>query len=64
VPELAVVPIAHVGHWIWQLMYLAPLLVIAAALIASQTMERRNSGKYEREAEERAERELDDILSS
>ena len=62
-PELAALLIAHVGHWIWQLLYLAPLLLIAAALIASQIMERRNPGKYEREAEEQAERELDDILS-
>jgi len=55
--------VAHVGHWIWNLLYLAPILVITAALIVAQIMDRRNPGKYEREAEEQAERELDDILS-
>jgi len=59
----AVVLIAHVGHWIWQLLFMAPILVLAAALIVAQLMERRNPGKYDREAEEQAERELDDILS-
>jgi hypothetical protein len=39
------------------------LLVLAPALIFSQIMERRNPGKYGREAEARAERELDEILS-
>jgi hypothetical protein len=63
VADLAVQPVAHVGHWIWQLLFLAPILVLAAALIVSQSMERRDPGKYEREAEERAERELDEILS-
>jgi hypothetical protein len=43
-------------------LYLAPVLANAAALIASQLMERGNPGKYEREADERAEREVDDIL--
>jgi hypothetical protein len=62
VPDLGALPLAHVGHWIWQVLYLAPVLVIAAALIASQLMEWRKPGKYEREADERAERELDDIL--
>lgn len=62
-PDLAALPLAHIGHWIWQLLFLAPLLVLAAALIVSQILERRNPGKYERKAEERAERELDDILA-
>jgi hypothetical protein len=55
--------IAHVGHWIWQLLFMAPILVLAAALIIAQLADRRDPGRYEREAEERAERELDDILS-
>jgi hypothetical protein len=63
VPDVAVLSLAHVRHWIWQLFYLAPILMIAAALIASQILERRNPGKYEREADEQAERELDEILA-
>lgn len=55
--------IAHVGHWIWNLLFLAPILVLAAALIVAQIMDRRTPGRYDREAEEQAERELDDILS-
>jgi Flp pilus assembly protein TadB len=58
-----VFPIAHVGHWIWQLLIMAPILVLAAALIVAQLRNRRQPGRYEREAEERAKRELDEILS-
>ena len=54
--------IAHVGHWIWQVLLMAPILLPAAALIAAQLIDRRDPGRYEREAEERAERELDDIF--
>jgi len=56
--------VAHVGHWIWQLLMMVPFLVLAAALIVATVMDRRNPGKYEREAEEEAERKLDEILSS
>jgi cytochrome c-type biogenesis protein CcmH/NrfF len=60
-PELL---IAHVGHWIWQLLFMAPIILLAAALIVAQLMDRRNSEEPEREGEEQAERALDDILSS
>jgi Flp pilus assembly protein TadB len=60
----AMVLIAHVGHWIWQLLFMAPILLLAAALLIAQLLDRRDPGRYEREAEEQAERELDEILSS
>jgi hypothetical protein len=56
-------PLAHVGHWIWQLLFMAPIL-LAAALIVAQIRDRREPGRYECDAEDRAERELDEILSS
>jgi DNA-binding transcriptional ArsR family regulator len=63
VADPVVLPIAHIEHWIWQLLYLAPILAIAGALIVAQIMDRRDPGRYERGAEERAERALDEILS-
>lgn len=56
-------PMAHVGHWTWQLLILAPLLVIAIALLAAEVIERRGPGWDEREAQERAEDEVDEIVS-
>jgi hypothetical protein len=56
--------IAHVGHWIWELLVMAPVLLLALALLAAELMHRRHPGRYAREEEERAERELDEILSS
>lgn len=56
--------VAHVGHWIWELLVMAPLLLLALALLAAELFDRRDPGRYRREAEERAKRELDDILSS
>jgi hypothetical protein len=53
---------AHVAHWIWQLVYMAPLILIGIGIALAEIMDRRNPGKYEREAEEQAERELDEIL--
>jgi hypothetical protein len=53
---------AHVGHWIWQLVYMAPLILIGIGIALAEIMDRRNPGKYAREAEEQAERELDEIL--
>jgi hypothetical protein len=61
--ELDRLPMAHLGHWIWQLLIFAPLLAIAIALVAAEVIERRGPGWDEREAEERAEDELDEILS-
>jgi hypothetical protein len=62
VADPGVLPIARVGHWIWNLLYLAPILVIAGVLIVAQLIDRRNPGKYECEADEQAERELDEIM--
>jgi hypothetical protein len=56
--------IAHVGHWIWELLVTAPLLLLALAFFVAELMDRRHPGRYARESEERAERELDEILSS
>jgi hypothetical protein len=56
--------IAHVGHWIWELLVMAPVLLLALALLVAELLDRRDPGLYACEAEERAERELDDILSS
>jgi hypothetical protein len=63
VPDPGFLVPAHVGHWIWQLLIMAPLLLLAVALLVAEIMDRRNPGKYERQAEEQAERELDEILS-
>ena len=55
--------LAHVAHWIWQFLIMAPILLLAVALVVAQILDRRDPGRYEREAEEEAERGLDDILS-
>jgi len=64
VAEAGPLLIAHVGHWIWELLAMAPVLLLALALLVAELMDRRDPGSYRREAEERAERELDEILSS
>ena len=56
--------VAHIGHWIWELLVMAPFLLLALALLVTELMDRRAAGRYRREAEERAERELDEILAS
>jgi hypothetical protein len=56
--------IAHVGHWIWELLVMAPVLLVALALVAAELMDRRHPGRSARDEEQRAERELDEILSS
>lgn len=43
---------------------MAPVLLLALALLVAELLDRRDAGRYACEAEERAERELDDILSS
>ena len=56
--------LAHLGHWVWQLLAFAPLLLIAALLVLANFKERREPERYERETEEDAERRLDEILKS
>ena len=36
--------LAHAGHWLPQLLYLAPLLVLAVAFVVGRVRERRGSG--------------------
>ncbi len=38
---MTVPPIAHAGHWLAQLAYLAPLLVLVGMLVAGRLRERR-----------------------
>ena len=54
--------LAHAGHWLWQLLIVAPFLLIAGLLLLAQFLDRRNPSKYERKVEEQAERDLDEIL--
>ena len=63
-PDPSLVPVAHVGHWIWQLLFMAPILLLAAAPMVAQLLDRRDPGEHERDVEEQAERELDEILRS
>jgi len=55
--------VAHVGHWIWQLLYMAPIILIAVGLLAAEILHRRDPERYAREAEEESERGLDEILN-
>jgi hypothetical protein len=66
-PTLFVMPIAHLGQWIWELLAIAPLLLLALALLAAEVMHRRDPQRYRRipeEEEQAAERQLDEILNS
>ncbi len=38
---MTVPPFAHAGHWLAQLAYLAPLLVLVGMLVAGRLRERR-----------------------
>ncbi len=38
------VPLAHVGHWLVDVLYLAPLLVLVIALAVNKLRERRGAG--------------------
>ena len=35
-------PVAHVGHWLWAL-YLPPILIVAGSIVRSKILERRQS---------------------
>lgn len=37
---MALLPVAHVGHWLWVL-YLPPVLIVAASLLYNTCSERR-----------------------
>jgi hypothetical protein len=36
--------LAHAGHWLPQLLYLAPLLVLVIAIVVARVRERRGRG--------------------
>jgi hypothetical protein len=58
--------LAHVGHWIWDLLIVAPFLILALGLFVADLLHRRDPERYDREAAEEeaaAERELDEILN-
>jgi hypothetical protein len=38
---VTVPPLAHAGHWLAQVAYLAPLIVLVAMLVAGKLRERR-----------------------
>ena len=38
---MSVPPFAHAGHWLFQLVYLAPLVVLVVVLLAGRLRERR-----------------------
>jgi hypothetical protein len=39
--EAVIVPIAHVGHWLWVL-YLPPILIVIGSIVRSKALERRD----------------------
>jgi hypothetical protein len=38
--EAIVLPIAHVGHWLWVL-YVPPILIVLASIVRTKVLERR-----------------------
>jgi hypothetical protein len=40
-------PLAHAGHWIWQLLYLAPIVAVVGALAWAKFKDRRNDREPE-----------------
>jgi hypothetical protein len=45
---MTVPPLAHAGHWLVQIAYLAPLFVLIGVLIAGKLRERRERRRGER----------------
>lgn len=43
---LRMLPLAHVGHWLWAL-YLPPILIVAGSIVRTKVRERRGDGKGE-----------------
>ncbi len=52
-------PLAHAGHWLASLLYLAPVLIVVVVLVWQERRHRRRG--YEPEEDER-EPTLDDIM--
>jgi len=38
-----ILPLAHVGHWLW-VFYLVPVLIVVGAIVKSKRAERRKKG--------------------
>jgi hypothetical protein len=38
----AVLPVAHVGHWLWVL-YLPPILIVVSSIVRTKLLERREA---------------------
>lgn len=55
-------PLAHVGHWIGQLLALAPIVLIVLALAVNWWRHRDDPDWYDHEAEQSEAIELDEIL--
>jgi cytochrome c oxidase assembly factor CtaG len=47
-----VTPSAHVGHWLADMLYVLPLLVMAALVLAGRVRERRQTRRRARRAPE------------
>lgn len=65
-PEVALL-LAHMGHWIWEIVAMAPFLLIGGALLVAELLSRRNPERHRitlEDEEQAAERELDEILGS
>ncbi len=43
----SLLPIAHVGHWLWAL-YLPPILIVLGSILRTTLAERRKKRKRER----------------
>ncbi|HEY5943359.1 MAG TPA: hypothetical protein VIT89_10940 [Solirubrobacterales bacterium] len=56
-------PVAHVGHWLPQLLAVVPILLVVLALAVNWWRHRDDPHWYEREAEEVEQKELDEILN-
>ena len=54
--------LAHVGHWIGQVLTIVPVLVVVAALAINWWRNRDDPRWYDREAEEAEQREIDEIV--
>jgi hypothetical protein len=42
---VSIVVFAHAGHWLPQLLYLAPVAVLVGAVLVGRVRERRSGGK-------------------
>ena len=50
--EMALIPLAHVGHWLWVL-YVPPVAVVVISIVRTTILERRAMREEEREGKQR-----------